>query len=194
MKSPQNQKGARITHDSGIKEIAAAVGWTASDLRGDLPIVSFDDDEIAQRDEDDTVQDEQLLSPAEIIDLFQKLGETVPAISHAAQLCINELQEAVQLVSGCEHTHSSGWRLKGMSPHVATAAENTERVAMLLGQAFTIAMSLTSCAGAKAYEGSTLARAEASLEQFSDSPESFKDAVLAKPRKTKSAQAKALNR
>lgn len=193
-KTPQNMTRPLINNDYTIKEIAAALGLKASDLRTDLPEVTFDDEETSPFNQPDEPQEDKLLNPTEIIDELQRLGHTVPAAHHATQVCVNELQVALRLVSGREEASRGGWRVKGLPAHIPTPAENAERIAMLLGKAYTIVTSLTStCEGEKCYDVAVLGRVEASLERLSDSPETFKDAVLSEPTKTKTAEDGTIN-
>jgi len=184
----------RINDDSTIEQIAAALGLKASDWRTDLPEITFDDEETSPLNQLSELQEDKLLTPAEIIDELQRLGQTVPVAHRATQLCVKELQVALRLVSGSKDVGRGGWRVKGLPAHVSTPAENAERIAMLLGQAFTIVTSLPSlCVGEKGYDVALLGRVEASLELLSDSPETFKDAVLSEPAKTKTAEDQTIN-
>jgi len=192
-KTPHKIRRPVINDDSTIKEIAAALGLKAGDWRTDLPEVTFDDEETFQPDAHAQSRQEQWLTPAQIIAELQRLGQTVPAARHATEACVDELQVALRLVGGRDDAERGGWRVKGLPAFVATPAENAERIAMLLGQAFIIATSLPSlCEGEKGCNVAVLGRVEASLERLSDSPETFKDVVLNDPSKTKSAHEKAI--
>jgi hypothetical protein len=193
-KTPQKMSPPLINDDSTIQEIAAALGLKASDWRMDFPEVTFSDKETSPINQPDELLEDRLLNPTEIIDELQRLGQTVSAAHHATQVCVNELQVALRLVSGRETASRGGWRVKGLPANIPSPAENAERIAMLLGQAFTIVTSLPSlCEGEKGYDVAALGRVEASLERLSDSPETFKDVALSEPAKTKTTEARTIN-
>ena len=193
-KTMQNTTRPRISDDATIHEIAAAWGLKATDWRTDLPEVTFDDESALTASQSEEAEESKLLAPAEIIDELKKLGQAIPAAHEVTQMCISELEVALELVGRRGVQDQGGWRVRGLPARVPTPEEDAERVAMLLGQAFTLANSLAFiCDDEKGYDARTIGRIEASLERLNDSPETFKQAALSWPTKSKAAPHKSIN-
>lgn len=193
-KTKPNITRPAIADDATIQEIVAALGLKASDWRTDLPEVSLDDDDAPPTGDSEEAEESRLLGPAEIIDQLKKLGQTIPAAHQVTQKCIGELEVALGLVGRGGTKDQGGWRVRGLPPRNPTPAEDAERIAMLLGQAFTLATSLARiCEDEKGYDVRTIGLIEASLERLSDSPETFKEAVLTSSTKPKPTQETSIN-
>ena len=193
-KTIQNITRPPISDDATIQEIAAALGLKASDWRTDLPEVTFDDESASTTSQSEEEEERKLLAPAEIIDELKKLGQTIPAAHQVTQKCIGELEVALELVGRRGAKDQGGWRVRGLPARTPTPEEDAERIAMLLGQAFTLAASLAYiCEDEKGYDARAIGHIEASLERLNDSPETFKEAVLSWSNKPKAAPDRTIN-
>lgn len=186
------------TNSSATVRIAGACGMKAMDPVLDLSEIIFGDEQEVATREAAVHREDEFLQPEEIIGELQKIGPKVALASIWTRSCIAELQAALRLVRGTEDTERVKWRIKGAPVFPPTAAEKAERLELLLGEAFSLVTSMTTvCKGKKGYDtnvAAVLGRVEASLERFSDSPETFKEAALAVPAQKKTAQSQSFNR
>jgi hypothetical protein len=186
------------TKASAAAQIAAACGLKATDLVVDRSDLSFGDETEPESAEAAVQEEDQLLQPEEIIRDLQSIGPKVALAKAWTRSCVAELQSALRLVRGAEGHARVRWRIKGAPVFLPTAAEKAERLELLLSDAFSCVTSMiTVCAGAKGYDAeiaARLARIEASLERFGDSPEIFKEAALALPAEKKTTRARSFNR
>lgn len=188
---PQHTR-REINDDSTIEDIANAWGLTANDWRADLPEVTFGDETTSAPSSDQ--EEESFLQPAEIIDALQKVGQAIPAATLHSRMCILELQTALNLANGLEDKNRVTWRLRGMPMRVPNAAENAERVELLLLEAFNLATALpTLCEGYKDYDTVLMNHVEASLERLNALPQTLKEAAPCAQTKTDKAQENTLN-
>lgn len=186
-----------LSGDPAIDDLVAALGLEKSDLQAASSGEAGGGNQVSFcRTGPRPRQEENFLGPAAIIEQLRKLGQAVPEAAPTIGMCIDELQGAVRLVTDpAGAARTGGWRIKSMPAQVATEAENTERVAMLLGHAFSLVTNLpVICVGKKGYDVADFGRLEASLEKLCDSPWTLAAAVKSEGTKKNREPGKTLNR